>query len=95
MKEKKNYFQSLSSRKIICTCGVDGVETLYNGYFMKIPAPKVKVVDTTGAGDTFAGAYLHGLEKNTPFLDNVENAIKIASKSTSFDGSLGLLNEIT
>ena len=93
LKEKKNYFKSLSSRKIICTCGVDGVETLYNGYFTKIPAPKAEVVDTTGAGDTFAGAYLHGLEKGTPFLDNVENAVKIASRSTSFDGSLGLLME--
>ena len=93
LKEKKNYFQPLFSRKIICTCGEDGVETLYNGHFTKIPAPKVKVVDTTGAGDTFAGAYLHGLEKNTPFLDNVENAVKIASRSTSFDGSLGLLME--
>ena len=70
---------------------MDGAETLYNGYFTKIPAPKVKVVDTTGAGDTFAGAYLHGLEKDTAFLENVENAVKIASRSTSFDGSLGLL----
>ena len=91
--EKKIYLSSLSSRKIICTCGVDGVETLYNGYFTKIPAPKAEVVDTTGAGDTFAGAYLHGLEKGTPFLNNVENAVKIASRSTSFDGSLGLLME--
>ncbi|MGA1560689.1 MAG: PfkB family carbohydrate kinase [bacterium] len=57
-----------------------------------MPAPKVKVVDTTGAGDTFAGAYLHGLEKDTPFLENVENAVKIASKSTSFSGSLGLIS---
>ena len=72
---------------------MDGVETLYNGYFTKIPAPKAEVVDTTGAGDTFAGAYLHGLEKGTPFLDNVENAVKIASRSTSFDGALGLLME--
>ena len=94
LKEKKNFFKSLSSRKIICTCAEDGVETLYNGHFTKIPAPKVKVVDTTGAGDTFAGAYLHGLGKDTPFLNNVENAVKIASKSTSFDGSIGLLNEI-
>ena len=94
LKEKKNHFHPLFSRKIVCTCGKDGVETLYNGHFTKIPAHKVKVVDTTGAGDTFAGAYLHGLEKDTPFLDNVENAVKVASKSTSFDGSLGLLNEI-
>ena len=72
---------------------MDGVETLYNGYFTKIPAPKAEVVDTTGAGDTFAGAYLHGLEKGTPFLDNVENAVKIASRSPSFDGALGLLME--
>ena len=93
LKEKKNYFQPLFSRKIICTCGEDGVETLYNGHFTKIPASKVEVVDTTGAGDTFAGAYLHGLEKGTPFLDNVENAVKIASRSTCYDGSLGLLLE--
>ena len=36
----------------------------------------------------------YGLEKGTPFLDNVENAVKIASRSTSFDGSLGLLGKI-
>jgi ribokinase len=93
LKENKSDFRPLSSKKIICTFGEDGVETLYNGHFTKIPASKVEVVDTTGAGDTFAGAYLHGLEKDTPFLDNVENAVKIASKSTSFDGSLGLLME--
>ena len=93
LKEKKSYLQPLSSRKIICTCGEDGVETLFNGHFTKIPAPKVDVVDTTGAGDTFAGAYLHGLEKGTPFLNSVENAVKIASRSTFYDGSLGLLLE--
>ena len=93
LKENKSDFRPLSSKKIICTFGEDGVETLYNGHFTKIPASKVEVVDTTGAGDTFAGAYLHGLEKDTPFLDNVENAVKIASRSTSYDGSLGLLLE--
>ncbi len=91
--EKRNYFRRLSSKKIICTCGEDGVETLYNNHFTKITAPKVEVVDSTGAGDTFAGAYLHGLEKDIAFLDNVENAVKIASRSTSFDGALGLLME--
>ncbi len=92
LEDNGHYFSHLSSNKVICTCGEDGVETLFNGHFTKIPAPKVDVVDTTGAGDTFAGAYLHGLEKDTPFLENVENAVKIASKSTSFSGSLGLIS---
>jgi len=90
--DNRHYFSYLFLNKVICTCGEDGVETLFNGHFTKIPAPKVDVVDTTGAGDTFAGAYLHGLEKDTPFLENVENAVKIASKSTSFSGSLGLIS---
>ncbi|MDG2196903.1 MAG: carbohydrate kinase family protein, partial [SAR324 cluster bacterium] len=91
LEENGNYFRTLYSSKIICTCGEDGVETLVNGHFTRISAPNVEVVDTTGAGDTFAGAYLHSLESNTPFLENVEHAARIASKSTAFNGSLGLL----
>lgn len=43
------------------TCGVtlgpQGVRMLSSTGFVAIPAPKVTVVDTTGAGDAFHGAY--------------------------------------
>ena len=92
LEENGSYFSCLTSSKIICTCGEDGVETLINGHFTRISAPKVEVVDTTGAGDTFAGAYLHSLQSGVTFIENVEYAAKIASNSTSFNSSLGLLD---
>lgn len=41
------------------TLGENGVEAVIDGVYMKIPAfTNVKVVDTTGAGDVFHGAFL-------------------------------------
>jgi sugar/nucleoside kinase (ribokinase family) len=93
LKSNKNYFKNLESNKIICTQGENGVETLHNQTLTIMPATKVKVVDTTGAGDAFAGSYTHNAAKRLSFLENVEKAITVASCSTSYLGSLGLLEE--
>src|SRR5690606_1722921 len=43
--------------KLIVTCGSKGV-MFHNGTeIVNVPARTVKAVDTTGAGDTFAGAF--------------------------------------
>ena len=95
IKKAGDSFLKKGVKNIIITLGSRGVyfANSNENYFIEVFKLKDQVIDTTGAGDTFAGAYLHGLEKGTPFLDNVENAVKIASRSTSYDSSLGLLLE--
>ena len=44
--------------------------------FIKSPALKVKAIDTTGAGDAFAGAFIYGMLKN---WDN-KKILKFANK---------------
>lgn len=43
--------------KLMITCGQDGVKFFDGNRIVHIPAHVVKAVDTTGAGDTFCGAF--------------------------------------
>ncbi len=43
------------------TLGADGCIIQDSGKVFKVPAYKIKVKDTTGAGDSFHGAFLYGL----------------------------------
>ena len=49
---------------VAITKGGDGVEMYTKGFSFKLDVPKVKVVDTVGAGDTFTAGFLAYLEKN-------------------------------
>ena len=50
-------------RLVLYTCGSKGAYAFTNSSHAFSPAIKVKVVDTTGAGDGFAGAFLYKLQK--------------------------------
>ena len=55
----KEFVEELSKTKLVCiTLGKDGSCWLYKGKGNKIPSIAVKPVDTTGAGDSFYGAFL-------------------------------------
>jgi sugar/nucleoside kinase (ribokinase family) len=43
------------------TLGEAGSALLHRGLLVEVPGFRVKVVDTTGAGDVFHGAFLYGL----------------------------------
>jgi fructokinase len=45
----------------VVTCGANGAAFRFRGETRRVPAPKVKVVDTTGAGDGFTSGLLTGL----------------------------------
>jgi ribokinase len=53
----------IGPRIVVQTEGVDGSYTVSADEEFHIPAFEVDVVDTTGAGDVFHGAYLVGLVK--------------------------------
>ncbi|RMX18288.1 adenosine kinase [Legionella jordanis] len=52
--------QSLSNHLII-TCGDQGAVLAIDGEILTIPTLPIKAVDTVGAGDMFAGAYLYAI----------------------------------
>jgi sugar/nucleoside kinase (ribokinase family) len=46
---------------VACTDGEDGAHILSDGQHWHVPAMPVQIVDATGAGDLFAGAFLWAL----------------------------------
>lgn len=52
-----------------------------------MPAPKVEVVDTTGAGDAFVGALAAHLAQGNPLREAAASAIEAASKSVTSAGA--------
>ncbi len=61
------YWSSKYGVKTICiTLGGEGCAVFIDGTLRTFPGYTVKVVDTVGAGDAFAAAFLHGLHLGWP-----------------------------
>jgi len=54
---------SMGVRLPVVTLGAQGAVALWKGEPLRVPAPTVPVVDTTGAGDGFVAGLLHGLAR--------------------------------
>jgi sulfofructose kinase len=79
------------SQAVILTKGEDGcfISTTQEHYH--VPAFQVSVVDTTGAGDTFHGAFLVGLHKGYDLRRTVQFASAVAAlKCTKLGGQAGI-----
>lgn len=74
---------SLKKKNIVIKKGSDGAEYIYNNRVIKMAAPKVKVVDKTGAGDVLAGVFLVLLAKGKKPVFALEKAVNLASKSVT------------
>jgi ribokinase len=65
---------SLTKAIIVITKGKQGATSFNQRFFYEVPAPPVKVVDATGAGDSFGSGFVAGLiQKN-----NIEESLKLA-----------------
>ena len=73
--------------KVILTEGNKGVTIISDSSEIKIEAPKMNVVDTTAAGDTFAGAFAYGLAKDWEMTEAADFAVKAASLSVTRVGA--------
>ncbi len=73
--------------KVILTEGDKGVTIVSNSSEIKITPPKMDAVDTTAAGDTFAGAFTYGLAKDWEMIKAAEFAVKAASLSVTKVGA--------
>lgn len=78
---------SLTKGKLVITDGSNGSWALENEKIIHQPAFSVKVVDTTGCGDAFHGAYAAALLKGKNLTERMEYASAYASIiATHFGG---------
>ncbi len=79
--------RKMTNSWICVTAGGKGVFILQDDKLLNIPAPKVKVKDTLGAGDVWHGAFTLSLSEGNKELEAVEFANAVASlKCTVFGG---------
>ena len=72
---------------VVLTLGGSGARVLARGEdSVDVAAPRVEVVDTTGAGDTFVGALAEALARGESTQDAVQRAVAAGSASV---GTLG------
>ncbi|MFI5153261.1 MAG: ribokinase [Chitinophagales bacterium] len=75
--------QQKGVESVIITMGSQGAFLLDRDHSELIPAPTVRAVDTTAAGDIFNGALAVGLSKGLSMKDAVKFAIQAASISVT------------
>lgn len=67
------------AKRFAITLGANGAMIFDGDTFVQIEPYKVKAIDTNGAGDMFAGAFLYGITHNHSYAE----AGKIASLASS------------
>ena len=83
--------RALSSARwtVVATIGADGALLARSGEVSSIAAPSVRVVDTTGAGDTFNGVLAASLAAGESLTEAAELAVHAASLSVEAPGARG------
>lgn len=78
---------------VVVTLGGDGAVAVArcHGEAVHVPAPRAKVVDTTGAGDCFCGTLAISLCEGLSLVDAVRRSVASASISISAAGARGRL----
>jgi ribokinase len=81
----KNFYRD---KNLLVTLGAAGaIMRTKNGEIIKALAPKIEVIDTTGAGDGFVGAFAAALNAKKELQIALEFAIKFASDSVGKKGA--------
>lgn len=80
--------RELGPRTVIVTLGANGVQLASDGIARHLRAPKVRAVDTTGAGDTFIGAYAAARCEGASLTDAIEFAQQAAAISVTRAGAV-------
>lgn len=77
---------ALGPREVILKRGADGAASLVDGVWRIIPPHAVTVVDSVGAGDAFAGAYLAGLLLGVSPAERLELAVANGAAACTHPG---------
>src|SRR5215217_6698652 len=79
----------LTSAPAVVTLGEEGALLLERGGTLHIPAPRVRAIDTTGAGDVFNGVLAAGLARGEELRAAVTAAVAAAAASVTRAGARG------
>jgi ribokinase len=77
----------LGPRSVVVTLGADGAVAADASGVVRVPGIRVTVVDTTGAGDAFAGALAWRLAKGEPLARAVEFAVRVGAETVTRVGA--------
>ena len=96
IEEAAKNFLNKGVKNIVITLGSKGVyfANSFESYFVDAFKLKDKVVDTTGAGDAFNGAFAYALSKNHKDKDALEFANKVAGISTTRAGAANAMPKL-
>jgi len=73
---------------MVVTYGPDGARAFGPDTVLSEPAPKVTVVDSTGAGDVFAAGLLHGLARSGDMEQALATGVAWGSASVTYAGTV-------
>jgi len=82
---------ALGPRSAVVTLGEAGAVFASGGSGRHLPAPKVDVMDTTGAGDAFVGALAARLARGASLEDAVAYAVRAGAAAVTKVGAQGAL----
>ena len=96
IEEAAKNFLNKGVKNIVITLGSKGVyfANSSDSYFVDAFNLKDKVIDTTGAGDAFNGAFAYALSKNQSNKDAIEFANKVAGISTTRAGAANAMPKL-
>ncbi|MFC3450318.1 ribokinase [Amycolatopsis speibonae] len=77
----------LGPKAAVVTLGAKGAAVVTAAGVTEVPSPKVDAVDTTGAGDAFAGALATALAKGDELADAARKAVKVAAITVTRQGA--------
>lgn len=85
------WFMDRGVQNVAITLGSQGCVVANQSGFQRIPAAQVEAIDSTGAGDAFAGALSHFLSCGKEFFEAASCANQIAAISTTKVGAMEAL----
>ncbi|WP_400084575.1 ribokinase [Yoonia sp. R78084] len=85
----------LPVRDVIVTRGADGADWFSAAGKQHFPAIKVDAVDTTGAGDTFTGYVLAGLDRGMPMEQAIGQATKAGALMVMRHGTADVIPDLS
>jgi ribokinase len=87
--------EALGVTDVIVTRGAQGADWYHRGSCQHFDAIKVNPVDTTGAGDTFTGYVLAGLDRGLPMAQTIAQATKAAALMVTRQGTADVIPDLS
>ena len=80
---------AITGGTVVITEGIKGATGLENGWFLRHPAYRITVVDTTGAGDAFHVGYIYGLLNGADMAERLKLGNVVAALKCGVPGARG------